>query len=242
MSLNVYIEIFDLLSSLGSDISERNFGILARKIAISEILQPKLTKLAFDNSKLNKLAFDTRRIDPLVTMNPRRGLQNYSRSEDFISEGMVTKLANFRKLEGILQNIKSKFGREQEWHDSNARVLLQNLEAGLRTNIKDGDYSDTQPGTGNLNYIDQLLSFRYRLTEEDLSKMSSQELEKIILSKDDTLTKRDPINPELITKGDVSNNNYNDLIVKLLENLKASIESPEVSRTLSITITDKIIK
>ena len=39
---------------------------------------------------LTKLAFDTRRIDQDKEYNPRRGLQHYQRSEEFVSEDKNT--------------------------------------------------------------------------------------------------------------------------------------------------------
>lgn len=119
-----FYEIKNILSLISSSVtknSERN-----------KLLE--LRKRAFTPQKLKKIAFDTRRINQETQINPRRGLQNYNRSESFISIALSKKLQNLNTLKNALNDIKNQYGKEIKWHDSNARVLLSHLEKALRSN------------------------------------------------------------------------------------------------------------
>ncbi|MFW1396636.1 hypothetical protein ACEV8T_22845, partial [Vibrio parahaemolyticus] len=87
------------------------------------------------------------------------------------TEAVGQKLVNFAKLRKVLDNLRQEYGREHEWQDSNARVLLSTLDKGLRVGQNDGDYALSQPALGSLDYIEELLHVRYRLTFDDLTKM-----------------------------------------------------------------------
>jgi hypothetical protein len=264
MKLLEATDLYNLISRGSENVAARNEAREIRKIALESA------------SGLKKVAFDTRRIDQETEYNPRRGLQYYNRSEPFISEAMGQKIANFSKLRGVLNGIKEVYGKEPEWQDSNARVLLATLDKGLRVGIDDGDFTENQRGVGGLDYIDQLMYVRYRLSSDDLDRMSDLELRKAILSKDEELTHRygviadsgskkvvgnvgtdaakkadvipapiRKINDEErreITKTDVANQSYDSLVDKLFGNVKASAESPEIERTVTITIKDSIVK
>lgn len=232
MNLDNVAELYELIVSGVQNIPSRKQAILLRKAGL---------EACTSGEGFKKLAFDTRRIDQETEYNPRRGLQNYQRSEAFITEALSQKLANFAKLRDVLENLRLEFGREHEWQDSNARVLLATLDNGLRTMIKDGDYATTQPAQGSLDYIEELLHVRYRLTFDDLSKLGSNELRRIILSKDEELTRRD-INKVQITKGDVAQQNYDSLMDKLFSGCRASADNPDVERTITITIRDRFHK
>ena len=190
-----------------------------------------------------KMAFDTRRIDQETEYNPRRGLQNYNRSEQFLSEGLAQRVKNFAKLRNSLNALKNVYGREHEWQDSNARVLLTAVDKGMRTGIDDGDFAaQNQPGVGSFDYLEELLNVRYRLTHDDLTRMSETDLTRVILTKDADLTNKDVKQALEITKSDVANKGYDSLIEKLFDGCKASADNPDVERTITITIRDRFHK
>lgn len=206
----------------------------------------ELRKLAFDSSTtrngFEKIAFDTRRIDQETEFNPRRGLQNYTRSEAFITEAMSQKIINFAKLRKVLGGLKEIYGKDPEWQDSNARVLLSTIDNGLRTSLKDGDYTDNQPGLGSFDYLEELLHVRYRLSFDNLTALGETDLQKVILSKDEELTHKAPKETLEITKSDVGKFGYDALIDKLFDGCRASEDNPDVERTITITIRDKFNK
>ena len=232
MKLDNVAELYELIVSGIENIPSRKQAILLRKAGLESLTS---------GNGFKKLAFDTRRIDQETEYNPRRGLQNYHRSDAFITEAVSQKIANFSKLRTVLEELREEFGREHEWQDSNARVLLSTLDNGLRTMIKDGDYATTQPAQGSLDYIEELLHVRYRLTLDDLTKLGSKELRKIVLSKDEELIRRD-INKVQITKSDVAQQNYDSLMDKLFSGCRASEDNPDVERTITITIRDRFHK
>lgn len=232
MKLEVVSELYYLISRGIRDIPSRKQSINLRKAALQSL----------SSKGLIKMAFDTRRINQETEYNPRRGLQTYHRSEAFVSENMGQKLANLAKLRGVLDSLRIVYGKKPEWQDSNARVLLSTLDKGLRTNINDGDYTESQPGVGNLSYIEELLHVRYRLGFDELSKMGETDLKKIILAKDEELTNKDVDNSSEITKRDVATQSYDTLLEKLFGGVKATKENPEVERTVTITIKDKFVE
>lgn len=232
MNLDEVFELYQLICKGNEDIPTQKQARMLRKARLDSLVS---------GNGFKKLAFDTRRIDQETEYNPRRGLQNYSRSEAFITEATSQKIANFSKLRGVLDDLKAEFGREHEWQDSNARVLLSTLDNGLRTGINDGDYALSQPAQGSLDYIEQLLHVRYRLDFDDLTKMGATDLRKVILSKDEELLHRDVPKHE-ITKNDVSTQSYDTLMDKLFGGVRATKDNPEVERTVTITIKDKFVE
>ena len=232
MHLGEISELYDLIFSGTHNVPARKQTMALRKNA----LDLHTTKVGF-----TKVAFDTRRIDQETEFNPRRGLQNYNRSQAFVSEAMSQKIRNFSRLRDILSSLKEVYGKTPEWQDSNARVLLTTLNHGLRTFIKDGDYTETQPATGSFNYIEELLHVRYRLTFDDLIKMGEDELKQVILSRDEELIHRDGGRDLAITKSNVSSQTYDSLLNKLFD-VRASTDHPDIERTVTITIRDTIRK
>jgi hypothetical protein len=225
-------------SELYAIIAKGTENVPSRKQAI------ELRKAAFNScgSGFTKVAFDTRRIDQSAEIIPRRNLQNYQRSEEFITEATGQRLKNLAKVRRVLGNLKDKFGRDHEWQDSNARVLLSTIEKGLRSDLKDGDYTDAQPGVGNLAYIDELLHVRYRLSFDDICKMAESDLERVILSKDEDLTRQGVHRALEISKNDVATQSYDTLLEKLFGNVRATKDNPEIERTVTITIKDKFVE
>jgi len=231
MKLDNFTELYELVSSGIEHIPARKQAMRLRKAGLESFAS---------ETGFKKLAFDTRRIDQETEYNPRRGLQNYSRSEAFITEAVSQKLANLSKLRNVLEGLRHDFGKQHQWQDSNARVLLSTLDKGLRTGIDDGDYATSQPAQGSLNYIEELLHVRYRLGFDDLVRLGENDLRRVILSKDEELTERDA-HKTTITKSDVASQTYDTLMEKLFGGVRATADNPEVERTVTITIKDKFV-
>lgn len=232
MNIVDVIDIFELISKGVENLPTRSKMLIHRKRILSEI----------ENPSLIKNAFDTRRINQEEDINPRRGLQNYNRSQAFLSQAMGEKIKNVAKLRKVLGSLKEVYGKESEWQDSNARVLLSNVDKCLRTNINDNDFTDVQPGVGSLDYIEELLHVRYRLAMDDLTKIAEKDLKEVILSKDEELIRKDVKDALEITKTDVDKHSYDSLLEKLFDGVRATQENPEVERTITITIKDSIRK
>ena len=227
-------EFYNLISKASENIESRKQSRQLRKNALGSLSS---------GQGFTKMAFDTRRIDQEVEYNPRRGLQNYNRSEAFLSEGTAQRVKNFAKLRNVLLGLKNVYGKENEWQDSNARILLTAVDKGLRSGLNDGDFAlQNQPGVGSFDYLEELMAMRYRLTYDDMVKLSESDLSKVILSKDEELTRKDVKQALEITKNDIATKGYDSLIEKLLEGCKASAENPDVERTITITIRDKFHK
>ena len=233
MRLEDIFELYQLISRGIENVPARQEAIKLRKNGLAHIISGQGFK---------KIAFDTRRIDQETEYNPRRGLQNYNRSEAFISEAFGQRIKNFAKLRSVLNGLKNVYGKEHEWQDSNARVLLTAIDNGLRTNINDEDFAINQPGVGSFDYLEELLHVRYRLAHDDLTRMGDQELAKVILSKDEELIQKDVKQSLEITKRDVATQGYDTLLEKLFDGCRASVNSPDVERTITITIRDKFHK
>lgn len=251
MELLDVLDIYCVIIKSADDIAQRRRSFSIRKNSLS------------NSFGFTKNAFDTRRINQETDYIPRRGLQNYHRSEAFLSESMSHKLEAFTKLADVLTQLKREFGKQPAWQDSYTRVLLSSVDKGIRTNIKDGDYSDTQPSVGSLDYLEELMYVRYRLTPDNLLAMSPETLKEAILQKDELLVHGDK-NYEQITPMDVSKFSYDTLVDKMLTTLatvmanqkqaapddnltnklfdvKATKDNPEVERSVMITIKDKIV-
>ena len=232
MNLDIISDLYHLISKGTCEIPSRQTSIRLRAAGLQSIASGK---------GFNKVAFDTRRIDQETEFNPRRGLQNYNRSEAFLSQAMGNKIISLAKLRNALLSLQDKYGHEHEWQDSNARVLLSTLDKGLRTIQKDGDYTEAQQGVGSLDYIEELLHVRYRLGFDDLVRLGETDLQKVILSKDEDLIRKDVNRALHITKHDVASQSYDTLMEKLFGNVRASKENPEIERTVTITIKDKFV-
>ena len=226
-------EIYNLVSRGTEQVSSRKQARLLRTAALQTTISGK---------GFNKVAFDTRKLDQETEYNPRRGAQNYQRSEAFITEAIAQKVKNFAKLRKVLLSLKEVYGREHEWQDSNARVLLTTIDNGLRTVAQDENFSTTQPGTGSFDYIEELLNVRYRLNIDNLSSMGEADLKKVIIAKDEELTRKDVKQALEITKQDVSAQGYDSLMNKLFDGCRASAENPDIERTITITIRDRFHK
>jgi hypothetical protein len=256
MKLDTILELYDLISRGTQNVQSRKQTFELRKLILTAITS---------EDGFKKLAFDTRRIDQEVEYIPRRGLQNYHRSEKFVSDAMANKVSAFSKLAKMLNQLKLEYGKEPEWQDSYTRVLASAVSRGLRTEELDGDFSDSQPSMASMGYLEELMYVRYRLTPDNLMSMSEQEMRTVILSKDEVLVRKGMVSPSaIITPQDVSKYSYDGMVDKMLatmaqvmttykppqpdDNLttklfdvKATPDSPEIERTVTITIKDKIV-
>lgn len=140
---------------------------------------------SMDRPPLTKLAFDTRRVDQENDRNPRKNLQYWHRSDPFIDEGDEANLKTFAKLAKVLNRMKKKLGTQPEWFESYARQLYDNVYRILR--VKEADLDIFRP---QMNYLEQLIFARYRLSMEDLQKFSEESIEGRILAKDEDLIGR----------------------------------------------------
>lgn len=194
---------------------------------------------------ITKLAFDTRRIDQEHERNPRRNLQYYHRADAFIDDDLNKKLDKFASLMKVLDEIKNDFGAEPEWFDSYVRQLYNQVERALRVKQADLDIYEPQ-----LAYLEQLLYARYRLTTDDLKRLSASDLKAKILSKDEDLVKRGAYLQETggIKKDqriviDGNTKTTQESIVNAIfgaNNLRKDGERT-VERTITITIKDNVI-
>lgn len=208
MQIDELLEIYDLVADGSENAPIRKQAMQIRKNALSTCI----------SSGFKKLAFDTRRIDQESEFIPRRGLQNYHRSEQFISKDIGTKLVAFAKLKNVLESLKLEFGKQPEWQDSYVRVLHSSVNKGLRTDQSDGDYSDAQPAMASLDYLEELMYVRYRLTTDNLMTISENDLRNIIMKKDELLSNGD-YKPALITPSDVSKYSYEQMMDKMLHTM-----------------------
>lgn len=163
------------------------------------------------NSSIQKVAFDTRRVNQEDDRNPRSNLQYWHRSQEFIDEGQQKQINVYAKLFKTLTNIKRVFGTRPDWHESYSRVLYDAVERVLRIKQADDDIHPSQ-----LAYLDQLLFARYRLSSEDIMRMSADFIGDRILSKDESLLKRGVLYKE---------DNMEERFSKLLSETVGQVES-----------------
>lgn len=232
MHLDQAISLLQFLAENSNHIEVRRESQALRQITIASM----------ETGGFYKKAFDTRRINQETDFNPRRGLQNYHRSEQFLSEAQSLKIAGYTRLKNIVDELKEKYGREPEWQDSYCRVLLNTLNNVLRVEQQDGDYGDTGTSIGSFDYLDQLLHARYRLEMNSLTKLGEEQLREIVLSKDEPLIRKNLVPKYEITKRDVATQPYDALIDKLFNGVRATRENPNVKRSVTITIHDEFVE
>lgn len=211
----------------------------ARKKALQTLAQP-----------IVKNALDSRRIDQEETRSPRRGLQYYHRSDEFVSEDLQRKLNTFSRLMTVLDNIKDNYGKENAWHDSYARELYNHTERALRLKVADGDYHEPQ-----LAFLEQLIYARYRLSMEEIDRMDKVLLKKAILKKDEDLEKRgvyiehtgglekESTGPLVIDSNNSKGSTQQNLVEAIFGNNNFRRDGErKVERTITIKITDNVIE
>lgn len=149
----------------------------ARKAALEVLTTPV--------KPLMKFAFDTRRFDQETTRNPRTNLQEWVRSDQFIDDDTQSKIDIFAKMIKPLDELKQSFGNQPEWHTSYARTLHESVYRILR--VKEADFDIFRP---QLAYLEQLMFARYRLSMDELQRLSNVDFKNAILKKDENLLKR----------------------------------------------------
>lgn len=228
-------EIYNLIFDASKGYQERKICIASR----NDVL----------NKPIIKVAFDARKFNSETDFHPRRGLQNYQRSESFISNALSNKIFTIKKLKDVLEKIKSEFITYPEYQDSYCRILLNTVNNVLRENIKDNEFSENQQSAGSFNYLEEILFARYRLTLENIANLSENDLKQNLLNKDEILKHKEILAPSLqsnaadpiINRAVIQANSYNDLLNKLFD-VKATAENKNVKRTVSITIEDSIVE
>lgn len=222
------------LSYSVSDPEDSNVLGSARRVAL-EKFQPALIKRAFD----------TRRLDQDSERNPRANLQYWHRTDPFIIKEDQEKLEILAKLVSPLKEIKDKFGTQPEYLQSYARVLQETLARTLKVQETDKDIFGPQ-----VNYLEQLIFARYRLSLEDIEKFSSSDLKERLMSKDEDLLKRGKFLPteQFESRGQEKNiakdGNYqvlNDTLAQAIfgQSFRKPGEASSV-RTITISIRDSV--
>lgn len=196
---------------------------------------------------ITKVAFDTRRIDQEGSRNPRKNLQYWHRTDQFIDEDDEKNLKTFAKLAKVLVKLKEKLGTSPEWFESYTRQLYDNVHRILR--VKESDLDIFRP---QMSYLEQLIFARYRLSMEDLQKFSEDKLTESILKKDEDLIGRsaylEETKPETeekssgISKDSMTKTTQESIVNAIFgsANLRRDGERT-VERTITIKITDNVI-
>lgn len=213
--------------------------------AVENVARTAFYNSAIKGSSLRKVAFDTRKFNSETERNPRAGLQHYHRSEEFLNRDDEKKIEILARLIAPLNDIKRKFGTDTDWHDSYARLLLDNLNKALI--VKESELDIFRP---QVEYLSQILDLRYRLSLDDIAKMSSEDLSQVILKKDEKLLKKGSFlkemvkrEPEKVVVKDGNGGITQDSIVNAIfgnNNIRRDGEKT-VERTITITIKDTVL-
>ncbi len=205
---------------------------IQRRATSLELLQ-KLTPL-------RKVAFDTRRMDP-NERNPRVNAQFFVRAEPYVSTSDEKKLNIFSKLLNPIKEIKNQFAKEPEYHSSYVRLLDEILVNLFK--VKDGEIDVFGP---QLEYLEQILFLRYRLTMADIEVMSDANLKTRILSKDEKLLKRAAVVFERNKEGVKTESAKKESHTTSPEDLIKALFSPDleegIEKTITITIKHKKVE
>jgi hypothetical protein len=236
MKLNFFAELNHSIEKISSNIDSRSDSNSVKKNFLEALANPKLTKVAFD----------TRNIDP-YQYNPRRNLQNYNRSQQFISEATSNALQNFAKLKLVVDLIEKDYYNNPDYLDSYARILKNSLDKALRVEQKDFDFDARE-----LDYLNQLIYSRYRLDQDMIKQSDEKLLRQAVLAKDEKLMYAKIYNfnksNSLISQSADSNIikqtvvpvQQDSLLDTLFAGVKATAENKKVSRSVTVTINDEI--
>jgi hypothetical protein len=215
-------------------------------LSIESLARKSYYKAALSKEGLIKQAFDTRKFNSETDRNPRAGLQHYHRSDEFINTDDQKKIEILSRLIRPLNSLKNKYGSDTDWHDSYARVLLDNLNKTLI--VKESDVEIFRP---QVEYLSQILDLRYRLSLDDIAKMSADQLSEAILKKDEKLLKKGAFIKEMVSREEksvpvVKDGNgglTQESIVNAIfgnNNIRREGEKT-VERTITITIKDTVL-
>lgn len=232
------------LLKLHASLEERSQGVSA-----TSKLRAALESLALEDPGMTKVAFDTRRINSETTVNPRRNLQNYQRTEPFISPEISQKIKNLFKVKTAADLIKDQFIGDPDWLDSNSRILCNAVDNTLRVEQKDYDFFKPQ-----FDYLDELLYLRYRLATSDIERLPEEEIKNVLLSRDEKLMHKSlyanyrPKDQMSKTSDQplpiVKQPSYvqeDSLMEKLFGNVKANKDNKSVERSINIIIKDSVL-
>jgi len=226
-------------------------GVLrsARKAAFASIIDGDgFIKTASGATALSRVAFDTRRIDQESERNPRTNLQYWNRSQQFIDEELQGRLERIARLIKPLEKIQNKYGQHPEYFQSFARSLHDSVNRIIKVNESDMNVFRPQ-----LDYLEQLLFARYRLSMDDLLILSEDSLTDRIISKDENLLKRGsflhltggppPPAQASIVKNDTNLGITQESIVNAIFGNNDFRRDGEktVERTITITIRDQVM-
>lgn len=210
-------------------------GLTKDLLAIHASFEERANKSTDQN--MVKVAFDTRRINSEIQINPRRNLQNYQRSEPFISPEISNKIKNLFKVKNAADLIKDQFLGDPEWLDSKSRMLCNAVDNTLRVEQKDYDFFKPQ-----FDYLDELLYLRYRLASEDLERLPEEEIKNILLSRDERLMHKSIYAKYAPSQTTVKTGDSEDSLTKqLFGNVKADKHNKSVERSINIIIKDSIL-
>lgn len=212
-------------------------GLSKELLAIHEAFEKRANK---PETGMIKQAFDTRRMNSETQINPRRNLQNYQRSESFITDEISSNIKLFFKVKSAADQIKEEFIGDPDWLDSNSRILCNAIDNTLRVEQKDYDFFKPQ-----FDYLNELLYLRYRLASDEIERLNETEIKNAILKRDERLlyksvySKYQPKNGIEKTTSTVSQ--PDQLMDKLFAGVKATQENKNIKRSVNITIEDSII-
>ncbi len=229
MDLTEILDIYQLITASVAHISTRNDSIAMRKHVVKS------------SCGFTKVAFDTRRVNQETDYIPRKILQNYSRSDKYVSDNMAIKLQAFSKVLNLTEELKLKYGAEPAWQDSYTRVLASSIQNGLRTVQKDGDFSDSQPSMGSLAYLEELMFVRYRLTVDGILQMNDEQIKAAILSRDEFLTREYAMPERIIKPQDVEKFSYDQMLNQVLTNVVPVAVNQEINKQISTNSSEKKI-
>lgn len=222
-------------------------GLSKELLSIHAAFEERANKI--EKKGMIKQAFDTRRINTEEQINPRRNLQNYQRSEPFISPEISNKIKSLFKVKNAADQIKAQFIGDPDWLDSNSRILCNAIDNTLRVEQKDYDFFKPQ-----FDYLDELLYLRYRLASEDIDRLKEDEIKDAILKKDERLLYKSVYSNYLPTNNINKISEYpiyketvvqaphpDPLMEKLFGDIKANSQNKSVKRSVNITIEDSIL-
>jgi len=231
----------------GSAPASRTYSIISR--AEDRGVEQSARIAAFEKvlpGPITKFAFDTRRVDQESSRNPRKNLQYWHRSDEFIDKDDESKLKAFAKLARVLTDLKKKLGKEPEWFESYARQLYDNVFRILR--VKESDLDIFRP---QISYLEQLIFARYRLSMENLEKYSEDKISECIIKKDEDLVGRanylkevgaNEDEPKQLVKDSLTKTTQESIVNAIFggENLRRDGERT-VERTITIKITENVV-
>lgn len=231
----MFVDIFAKIA----EVSNNNLNRKKEMIIRSGVIKPGMVKVAFD----------TRKIDQYNDYNPRRGLQHFKRQEPFVSTETREKINSLKVVQAILETAKEKYISDDNWLDSNSRILLDTVNRVLRKNIDDDNYSETQNSLSSIAYVEELLNIRYGINISDISEYNKEKIAEALLKHDPSLTKNgfEPLvfnnKPVNIKNYDNLANEYNMIKTQLFD-LKNSMKTNgnEIKHPTQMPMSDNLAK